>query len=81
MYVHSSQHPRTGRSGRAGRADGSATFDSDILLGVTGRWYFRPDIALVTGYEFGKITLWNLGVRFTFLFFQAFTVSYPRPHR
>jgi len=46
--------------------DGSATFDADTLLGLTGRWYFRPDIALVTGYEYGKITLWNVGVRFNF---------------
>lgn len=43
-------------------ADG---FDSDILLGLNGRWHFRPNVALVTGYEFGKITTWNLGVRFS----------------
>lgn len=47
-------------------AGGSDTFDSDILIGLNGRWYFRPDIALVTGYEFGKITTWNVGVRFSF---------------
>lgn len=46
--------------------EGSDTFDSDILIGLNGRWYFRPDIAVVTGYEFGKITTWNLGVRFAF---------------
>ena len=46
--------------------EGSDTFDSDTLIGLNGRWYFRPNIALVTGYEFGKITTWNLGVRFTF---------------
>ena len=46
--------------------DGSDGFDSDILLGLTGRWYFRPDIALVTGYEYGSITTWNLGVRVSF---------------
>mgnify|MGYP001820571136 CR=1 FL=1 len=46
--------------------EGSDTFDSDTLVGLNGRWYFRPNIALVTGYEFGKITTWNLGVRFTF---------------
>jgi len=45
---------------------GSDTFDSDTLVGLNGRWYFRPDIAFITGYEFGKITTWNLGVRFTF---------------
>ncbi len=45
---------------------GSDTFDSDILVGLNGRWYFRPDIALVTGYELGKITTWNVGVRFAF---------------
>jgi hypothetical protein len=46
--------------------EGSDGFDSDILVGLTGRWYFRPDIALVSGYEFGKITTWNVGVRFAF---------------
>jgi hypothetical protein len=44
----------------------SNTFDSDILVGVNGRWYFRPDIALFTSYELGKITTWRLGVRFDF---------------
>lgn len=44
----------------------SDTFDSDILVGVNGRWFFRPNIALVTGYEFGKITTLNVGVRFAF---------------
>jgi len=47
-------------------SEGSDTFDSDTLIGLNGRWYFRPDIAFITGYEFGKITTWNLGVRFTF---------------
>ncbi len=46
--------------------EGSDTFDSDILIGLNLRWNFRPDIALITGYELGKITTWNLGVRFTF---------------
>jgi hypothetical protein len=46
--------------------EGSDTFDSDILIGLNGRWYFRPNIAVVTGYEFGKITTWNVGVRFSF---------------
>lgn len=46
--------------------EGSGTFDSDTLIGLNGRWYLRPDIAFVTGYEFGKITTWNLGVRYTF---------------
>lgn len=46
--------------------EGSDTFDSDTLIGLNGRWYFRPGIAFITGYEFGKITTWNLGVRFTF---------------
>lgn len=46
--------------------EGSDIFDSDILVGLNGRWNFRPDIALITGYELGKITTWNLGVRFTF---------------
>jgi len=46
--------------------EGSDTFDSDVLVGLTGRWYFRPDLALVTGYELGKITTWNVGVRLSF---------------
>lgn len=46
--------------------EGSDAFDPDILIGLNGRWYFRPDIAIVTGYEFGKITTWNVGVRFSF---------------
>ncbi|TVS10209.1 MAG: hypothetical protein EA417_19260 [Gammaproteobacteria bacterium] len=47
-------------------AEGFDTFDSDTLVGLDGRWYFRPGIALVSGYELGRITTWNLGVRFTF---------------
>jgi hypothetical protein len=46
--------------------EGSDAFDSDTLLALNGRWYFRPDMALVTGYEFGKITFWNVGVRLAF---------------
>lgn len=46
--------------------EGSDAFDSDILIGLNARWYFRPDIALVTGYEFGKITTLNVGVRYSF---------------
>ncbi len=45
---------------------GSDAFDSDVLVGLNGRWQFRPNIALVTGYEFGKITTWNVGMRFSF---------------
>ena len=45
---------------------GSDTFDADILAGVNGRWYFRPDFALVAGYEFGKITTVNVGERYSF---------------
>lgn len=45
---------------------GSDTLDSDILVGVNARWFFRPNVALVTGYELGKITTWNLGVRYAF---------------
>ena len=63
--IHLQGHARYTSVGELA-TDGSAAFDSDILLGVTGRWYFRPDIALVSGYELGKITLWNVGVRFTF---------------
>lgn len=47
-------------------SSGSDPFESDVLIGVNGRWNFRPNIALVTGYEFGKITTLNAGVRFSF---------------
>jgi hypothetical protein len=46
--------------------EGSDPFDSDTLIGLNARWYFRPGIALISGCEFGKITTWNVGVRFTF---------------
>jgi hypothetical protein len=46
--------------------EGSDALDSDILVGVNGRWYFRPDMAVVTGYEFGKITTFNVGLRLAF---------------
>ena len=45
---------------------GSDAFDSDILVGVNARWNFRPNLALVSGYELGKITTWNLGLRYSF---------------
>jgi hypothetical protein len=45
---------------------GSDAFESDVLVGLNGRWHFRPNIALVTGYEYGKITTWNVGMRFSF---------------
>jgi hypothetical protein len=63
--IHLQGHVRYTSVG-AVTTDGSGTFDSDTLIGVNGRWYFRPDFALVTGYEFGGITTWNLGVRFAF---------------
>jgi hypothetical protein len=47
-------------------SEGSDSFESDTLVGLNGRWHFRPNIALVTGYEYGKITTWNVGMRFTF---------------
>jgi hypothetical protein len=63
--IHLQGHARYTSVG-AVTTDGSGTFDSDTLVGVNGRWYFRPNFALVTGYEFGGITTWNLGVRFAF---------------
>jgi hypothetical protein len=47
-------------------SSGSDPFESDVLIGVNGRWYFLPNIALVTGYEYGKITTFNVGVRLFF---------------
>lgn len=63
--IHLQGHVRYTSVG-AVATDGSDTFDSDTLVALNGRWYFRPDIALVTGYEFGGITTWNVGVRFAF---------------
>ena len=47
-------------------SSGSDPFESDVLIGVNGRWHFLPNIALVTGYEYGKITTFNVGVRLSF---------------
>lgn len=47
-------------------SSGSDPFESDVLIGVNGRWHFLPNIALNAGYEFGKITTINLGVRLSF---------------
>lgn len=47
-------------------SSGSDPFETDVLFGVNGRWNFLPNMALVTGYEFGKITTFNVGVRFAF---------------
>jgi hypothetical protein len=63
--IHLQGHVRYTSVG-AVTTDGSGTFDSDTLVGLNGRWYFRPGFALVTGYEFGGITTWNLGMRFAF---------------
>jgi hypothetical protein len=63
--IHLQGHVRYTSVG-AVATEGSDTFDSDTLIGLNGRWYFRPDIALVTGYEFGGITTFNVGVRFSF---------------
>jgi hypothetical protein len=63
--IHLQGHVRYTSVG-AVTTDGSGTFDSDTLIGLNGRWYFRPDFALVTGYEYGGITTWNLGVRYAF---------------
>ena len=63
--IHLQGHVRYTSVGEVA-GEGSNTFDSDILLSLNGRWYFRPDIAVISGYEFGKITTWNVGVRFAF---------------
>jgi hypothetical protein len=47
-------------------SSGSDPFETDVLVGVNGRWNFLPNMSLVTGYEFGKITTLNVGVRFAF---------------
>jgi hypothetical protein len=63
--IHLQGHARYTAVGEVA-SGGSDPFDSDILIGVNGRWHFRPNLALVTGYEYGKITTVNVGLRFTF---------------
>ena len=46
--------------------EGDDTFDTDVLVGLGGRWSFRPGMALTTGYEYGQITTWHVGLRFAF---------------
>lgn len=63
--LHLQGHARyTSNGGIA--SSGSDPFESDVLIGVNGRWNFLPSIALVAGYEYGKITTLNLGVRLSF---------------
>ncbi len=47
-------------------SSGSDPFDADVLIGVNGRWHFRPNMAVFGGYELGKITTVNVGLRFVF---------------
>jgi hypothetical protein len=63
--IHLQGHARYTAVGEVA-SSGSDPFDSDILIGVNGRWHFRPNMALVTGYEYGKITTVNVGLRYTF---------------
>jgi hypothetical protein len=63
--IHLQRHLRYTAVGDVA-ADGADGFDADVLVGLAGRWYVRPNVALVTGYELGKITTWNLGVRYAF---------------
>jgi hypothetical protein len=65
LAIHLQGHVRYTAVGEIA-GEGPDTLDSDILVGLNARWYFRPDIALVTGYEYGKITTWNVGARFSF---------------
>jgi hypothetical protein len=63
--VHLQGHARyTAVGGIA--SSGSDPFESDVLFGVSARWSLRPNMAVFTGYEFGKITNLNAGVRFSF---------------
>lgn len=64
--LHLQGHVRYTSVGEVVTEGSSDAFDSDTLIGLNGRWYIRPNIAFITGYEFGKITTWNLGARFTF---------------
>lgn len=42
------------------------TFDSDLLAGVSVRWYLTDQFAMQLGYEGGAISTGFLGVRFAF---------------
>lgn len=63
--VHLQGHARYTSVGDVA-ADGSDVFDADILVGLSGRWYVRPNVALFTGYELGKITTFSVGARYAF---------------
>lgn len=45
---------------------GGDGFDSDVLFGVSGRWYFTESFAVQAGYEAGDISTWHAGVRMAF---------------
>ncbi|MFU8896969.1 MAG: outer membrane beta-barrel protein [Gammaproteobacteria bacterium] len=42
------------------------SFNDDVLVGVSGRWFLRDRFALQAGYEVGEIDTWNVGARYTF---------------
>jgi hypothetical protein len=46
--------------------DTSDSFDSDVLVGISGRWFVTANFALQAGYEAGEINTWNVGGRFAF---------------
>ena len=51
--------------GKLDDGEGSG-FGSDLLYGVSGRWYFSDTFALQAGYEAGEFSTWHAGVRFAF---------------
>jgi hypothetical protein len=41
-------------------------FDSDTLVGVSGRWFVTDAFAVQAGYEVGEINTWSIGLRMGF---------------
>ncbi len=55
-----------GRYTDVGELDDDGEADDDILLGLSGRWYFADRWALIANGEFGETMLYGAGVRFDF---------------
>jgi hypothetical protein len=47
-------------------SSGNDEFGSDVVFGVSGRWYFTDAFALQAGYETGDISTLHAGVRMAF---------------
>ena len=63
--VHVQAHTRYSSVGKL-ETDGNDEFGTDLLFGLSGRWYFNDTFALQAGYEVGDISTWRAGVRLSF---------------